>query len=134
MLYSQASIVATVSLSVTVAVMYSRLAIARRLHRRHDELRSPTNAGRPARGDRLEPRVEPDAFWTVHVVVTKQRGFPPAERMEGHWNRNRNVDPNHSYPYVVRKLSRRGHRLADLRVRCEVDDNRLLFRRRVENR
>src|ERR1044072_1450169 len=52
--------------------------------RRHDETGAGTNARRPARRDRLEPRVEAHAFGTMHVLVPEERVLPAAETVERH--------------------------------------------------
>src|SRR4051794_3018566 len=49
----------------------------------------------PARGDRLPARVEADALCPVDVVIAEQRVLPAAEAVEGHRDRDRDVDPDH---------------------------------------
>src|SRR5580704_1395861 len=31
----------------------------------------------------------------MHVMISEDRSFPSAKRVEGHWNRNRHIDPDH---------------------------------------
>ena len=47
------------------------------------EHRALFDAGRPSTGQRLHAGVKPNAFRTVHVVVTKERAIPSSETVEG---------------------------------------------------
>src|SRR4029077_1714663 len=73
-------------------------------HGGHYEFGTSSNAGRPAARDRFQPGIEANTFRAVHVVVAEDRRFPSTERMECHRHRDRNVDPDHTNPDLVRKF------------------------------
>src|SRR5215211_5060064 len=106
-----ASDTATTSASATSPAMVRRCAApitpapmipmrALTSHRRR-EVHVPAVTGRvlrllgPAAGDRLAAGVEPDPFGAVDVMVAEQRVLPPAERVEGHRDRDGDVDADH---------------------------------------
>src|SRR3990172_11323812 len=51
---------------------------------------------RPAADDHLAASAEANAIATVHVTVAEDRALPTSERVVGHRNRYRNVDPDHA--------------------------------------
>src|SRR5271156_2061139 len=66
------------------------------VHRRDDELGTVLDAGRPARGNRLDLGVELDRGWAVLVEITETRPLPAAKGVIGHRNRDGHVDPDHA--------------------------------------
>src|SRR3990167_5681595 len=69
------------------------------------KLRAGADAGRPARGDRLEPGVEAHALHAVDAVVAEDRGLPATEAVVGHRHRDRHVDADHADPDAAPKSS-----------------------------
>src|SRR6056297_3024937 len=59
------------------------------------ELRTGSDARRPARRHRLEAGVETHPFHSVDMVIAEKRALPAAEGMIGHGHRDRHVDTDH---------------------------------------
>src|SRR3954452_9031637 len=81
---------------------------------------------RPAAGDDLAARVELDPLRPVDVLVAEQRRLPAAERVEGHRDRDRDVDAHHAdldlAPEVPSGRIRGGEDRSPVRVRVGVDE------------
>src|SRR5713101_8275070 len=81
---------------------------------------------RPATGDGLGAGVETDAFWAVYVRVAEQRVLPPAEGVEGHRHRDRDVDADHPDLHAalesLRRLAAGGEDRGAVAVGVGVDD------------
>src|SRR3984893_13768972 len=78
----------------------------RSAHRRHHVFGAGADAGGPARGHRLEARVEAHTFGAVHRHVAEQGTLPAAKAVERHRHRDRHVDADHADLDAVRKFAR----------------------------
>src|SRR5438067_136974 len=75
-------------------------------HRRHDVFGAGADAGRPARGHRLQPRVEAHALAAVDGHVAEQRALPAAKAVERHRHRDRHVDADHADLHAAGEFAR----------------------------
>src|SRR5690349_3944264 len=75
-------------------------------HYRHAEIRPRIHAFAPARGHRLEARVEAHALRPVLVHVAEDRALPAAEGVERERHRDRHVDADHAAIHLVREVAR----------------------------
>src|SRR6266436_9656573 len=62
--------------------------------------------GGPARGHRLEARVEAHALGAVHRHIAEQGALPAAKAVEGHRHRDRHVDADHADLDAVGEFAR----------------------------
>src|ERR1700727_905469 len=62
----------------------------------HGGVYAGADAGGPTGGDGLEAGVEADAFGSVDGMVAEERTLPSAEAVEGHGDRNGDVDADHA--------------------------------------
>src|SRR5271166_4189887 len=58
----------------------------------------------PALHHAFVTRVKSHAFLAISVVAAKEGALPAAERVPGHWHRNRDVDTHHADLDLVREL------------------------------
>src|SRR5579884_2824524 len=63
---------------------------------RHPVIGAFANLVRPTLGDGFQTRVKTNALRSMHVMIAEQGPLPAAERVEGHRDRNGNVDADHA--------------------------------------
>ena len=65
-------------------------------HGRNAEVRTRSNACRPAGGDRFLSGIKAHTLVPMHVMIPEEGALPATEAVEGHGHRNRHVDPDHA--------------------------------------